>query len=42
LVPQFEKLFEDQGADFSRFYATVQGLAALPKDERRAKLSAKP
>jgi predicted aminopeptidase len=42
LVPQFEKLFEDQGGDFSRFYATVQGLAALPKDERRAKLSAKP
>jgi predicted aminopeptidase len=42
LVPQFEKLFEDGGADFSRFYQTVQGLAALPKDERRAKLKATP
>jgi predicted aminopeptidase len=42
LVPQFEKLFEDSGADFSRFYATVQGLAALPKEQRRAKLKAAP
>jgi predicted aminopeptidase len=39
LVPQFEGLFESEGRDFARFYATVQGLAALPKDQRRAKLS---
>jgi predicted aminopeptidase len=42
LVPEFEKLFELDGSDFSRFYATVQGLAALPKDERRAKLKPAP
>jgi predicted aminopeptidase len=42
LVPEFEKLFEQDGGDFSRFYKTVQGLAALPKDERRAKLKANP
>jgi predicted aminopeptidase len=42
LVPDFEKLFEKSGRDFNRFYAAVQGLAALPKEERRAKLSAAP
>lgn len=40
LVPQFERLFEREGGDFTRFYAEVQRLAALPKAERRAKLAA--
>jgi predicted aminopeptidase len=40
LVPQFERLFERNGRDFERFYAAVKVLAALPKDERRAKLAA--
>lgn len=40
LVPQFEQLFEAQGSDFERFYATVRELAALPKDQRRARLAA--
>jgi predicted aminopeptidase len=40
LVPAFEQLFERSGGDFDRFYAQVQQLAALPKDERRAKLLA--
>jgi predicted aminopeptidase len=39
LVPAFERLFEHSGGDFERFYASVRQLAALPKDERRAKLS---
>lgn len=38
LVPQFERLFEQEGRDFDRFYAAVRRLAALPKDERRATL----
>jgi predicted aminopeptidase len=40
LVPEFERLFERQGGDFTRFYAEVQALAALPKDQRRARLAA--
>ena len=40
LVPEFERLFENVGRDFPRFYAEVKGLAALPKDQRRAKLAA--
>ncbi|MFZ2648907.1 MAG: aminopeptidase [Burkholderiaceae bacterium] len=40
LVPAFERLFERQGRDFPRFYAEVQRLAALPKQERHAALSA--
>ncbi len=40
LVPDFERLFEREGRDFQRFYAEVRRLAALPKDERRAKLAA--
>ena len=40
LVPAFEQLFERLGGDFPRFYAEVQGLAALPKTERRARLAA--
>jgi predicted aminopeptidase len=39
-VPAFERLFEANGRDFKRFYAAVQGLAALPKAERQAKLAA--
>lgn len=39
LVPQFERLFENQGRDFDRFYVEVRRLAALPKAERRAALS---
>jgi predicted aminopeptidase len=39
LVPEFERLFESQGSDFERFYATVRELAALPKDQRRARLA---
>ena len=40
LVPDFERLFERSGRDFDRFYAEVKRLAALPKAERRAALSA--
>ncbi len=40
LVPEFERLFQQQGSDFTRFYAAVRGLAALPKVERRARLAA--
>ncbi len=42
LVPAFERLFDDEGRDFSRFHAAVQRLAALPKAERRARLLAEP
>ena len=42
LVPAFERLFEGQGGDFAAFYAAVQRVAALPKDERHAKLGATP
>ena len=42
LVPQFERLFERQGRDFTRFYAEVQRLARLPKAERRATLESTP
>ncbi len=41
-VPAFEALFERQGSDFTRFYAEVQRLAALPKAERRAALGVPP
>ncbi len=40
LVSEFERLFERSGADFGRFYGEVKRLAALPRDERRAKLKA--
>jgi predicted aminopeptidase len=40
LVPAFERLYEQCGGDFRRFYAEVSALAALPKSERRAKLDA--
>jgi predicted aminopeptidase len=39
LVPDFERLYEREGRDFTRFYAEVKRLAALPKDERRAALT---
>jgi predicted aminopeptidase len=42
LVPDFERLYAQSGGDFRRFYAEVAALAALPKDERRAKLRATP
>lgn len=38
LVPAFEALFEREGQDFRRFYDAVRTLAALPKEERRARL----
>jgi predicted aminopeptidase len=38
LVPQFERLFEREGRDFSRFHAEVKRIAALPAAERRATL----
>ena len=38
LVPNFERLFEREGRDFTRFYAAVRRLATLPENERRAAL----
>ena len=35
LVPNFERLFECEGRDFTRFYAEVKRIAALPPAERR-------
>jgi predicted aminopeptidase len=40
-VPEFERLFERQGRDFTRFHAEVRRLAALPKGERQATLTAR-
>ena len=40
LVPQFEALLAREGGDLGRFYAAVKELAALPKDERHARLEA--
>jgi len=42
LVPAFEALFEHQGRDFTRFYAEVRRLAALPAAQRRSALLAVP
>jgi len=42
LVPGFERLFERHGGDFTRFYAEVRALTALPKAERRDRLGAPP
>ena len=39
LVPAFERVFDQQGGNFPRFYAEVKRLAALPMDERRAALA---
>jgi predicted aminopeptidase len=41
-VPDFEALFERLGGDFDRFYAEVKTLAALPPEQRRATLAARP
>ena len=41
-VADFERLFEQQGRDFTRFYAEAARIAALPKDERHATLRAIP
>ena len=35
MVPNFERLFEREGHDFTRFYAEVKRIAALPPDQRR-------
>jgi predicted aminopeptidase len=40
LVPNFERLFEREGRDFTRFHAAVKRLAALPKADRQATLRA--
>lgn len=37
-VPAFEALLEREGGEFPRFYAAVRELAALPKEERDARL----
>ena len=37
-VPAFEALLEREGGDLERFYAAVKALAALPKEEREARL----
>ena len=37
-VPQFEALFEQQGGDWHKFYASVQTLAAMPKEARQLAL----
>ncbi len=42
LVPAFERLFQRDGEDFKRFYASVKTLAALPRDERLRRLDAWP
>jgi len=39
-VPAFEAIFRAQGADFTRFYAEVRRLAALPRAQRDAALAA--
>jgi predicted aminopeptidase len=38
LVPQFEGLLAREGGDLGRYYAAVKELAALPKDQRHARL----
>lgn len=40
LVPAFTALLQREGGDLPRFYAAVQALAKLPKDERDARLQA--
>lgn len=42
LVPDFLRLFEREGRDAERWYAAVRRLAALPRDERRRQLAARP
>jgi predicted aminopeptidase len=38
LVPRFEALFLAQGGDFERFYAEVNRIARLPREQRHAAL----
>ena len=38
LVPQFERLLAESGGDLAAFYARVEKLAALPREERAALL----
>jgi predicted aminopeptidase len=38
LVPAFERLYEREKRDFTRFYADVRRIAALPAGERYAAL----
>jgi predicted aminopeptidase len=40
LVPQFEAVFERQGKDWKAFYAAIQSITPLTKDQRRAALLA--
>jgi predicted aminopeptidase len=42
LAGDFERLFEQQGGDFERFYAQVALIGALPKAQRHATLRAVP
>jgi predicted aminopeptidase len=42
LVADFERLFEQQGRDFARFYTEVARIGALPKTQRHATLRAIP
>jgi len=42
LVPDFERLFHQQGDDFGRFYAAVRRLAALPPAQRLEQLQQRP
>ena len=37
-VPAFQALLRQQGGELARFYAAVKELAALPKEERTARL----
>lgn len=39
-VPAFERLFRETGSDWPAFHRAVAALAALPPDERRARLAA--
>lgn len=39
-VPAFERLFEQEGSDWRRFYSAVRALAEQPKDQREAALRA--
>jgi len=39
LVPAFERIYEREGRDFTRFYAEVRRIAALPAGERNEALA---
>jgi predicted aminopeptidase len=39
-VPSFEALFRREGGDWGRFYSAAKELAALPKEQRDARLAA--